>query len=51
MSFRLTQDVTVRLSEASPVTGGLIFALDGSPPRTGTSRKHEAFGGRARRRS
>ena len=51
MSFRLTQDVTVRLSEASPVTGGLIFALDGSPPRTGTSRKHEASGGRARRRS
>jgi ribonuclease R len=26
-SFRLTQDVTVRLKEASPVTGGLIFDL------------------------
>ena len=26
-TFRLTQDVTVRLAEASPVTGGLIFAL------------------------
>ncbi len=50
MSFRLTQDVTVRLSEASPVTGGLIFGLDGSPARTVTSRKHEASGGRARRR-
>ncbi len=25
--FRLTQDVTVRLAEASPVTGGLIFGL------------------------
>jgi ribonuclease R len=25
--FRLTQDVNVRLAEASPVTGGLIFAL------------------------
>jgi ribonuclease R len=27
ITFRLTQDVTVRLAEASPVTGGLIFAL------------------------
>jgi ribonuclease R len=26
-SFRLTQDVTVRLKEASPVTGGLVFEL------------------------
>jgi ribonuclease R len=26
-SFRLTQEVTVRLKEASPVTGGLIFDL------------------------
>jgi ribonuclease R len=29
-TFRLTQDVTVRLAEASPVTGGLIFALTSS---------------------
>ena len=26
-SFRLTQDVSVRLKEASPVTGGLVFDL------------------------
>jgi ribonuclease R len=26
-SFRLTQEVTVRLAEASPVTGGLVFHL------------------------
>ncbi len=26
-SFRLTQDVTVRLKEASPVTGGLVFEM------------------------
>ena len=33
LTFRLTQDVTVRLAEASPVTGGLIFALGASPRR------------------
>ncbi len=32
-TFRLTQDLTVRLAEASPVTGGLIFALGGQPAR------------------
>ncbi len=31
MTFRLTQDVTVRLAEASPVTGGLIFGLGAAP--------------------
>jgi ribonuclease R len=29
LMFRLTQDVTVRLAEASPVTGGLIFGFAG----------------------
>ena len=40
-SFRLTQEVTVRLKEASPVTGGLVFdmCLDaGSPSRRTASR-------------
>jgi len=31
MAYRLTQDISVRLAEASPVTGGLIFALATSP--------------------
>ncbi len=31
VTFRLTQDVTVRLAEASPVTGGLIFGLGAAP--------------------
>ena len=30
MTFRLTQDVTVRLAEASPVTGGLVFGYGGA---------------------
>jgi ribonuclease R len=47
-TFRLTQDVSVRLKEASPVTGGLVFdlstgAADGSPARArqggGTKRR------------
>jgi ribonuclease R len=33
-SFRLTQEVTVRLKEASPVTGGLIFGLASLPGQT-----------------
>ncbi len=33
VTFRLTQDVTVRLAEASPVTGGLIFSLGAAPAR------------------
>jgi ribonuclease R len=33
MSFRLTQDISVRLTEASPVTGGLIFAPAESRPQ------------------
>ena len=45
ISFRLAQEVDVRLSEASPVTGGLLFhimqgASQGKPrPATGSSRK------------
>ncbi len=36
-AFRLAQDVTVRLGEASPVTGGLVFTLDlASGPRART---------------
>jgi ribonuclease R len=39
LSFRLAQEVVVRLKEASPVTGGLVFDLDresafGAAPRT-----------------
>ncbi len=34
-SFRLTQEITVRLNEASPVTGGLIFGLAPGGPRPG----------------
>jgi ribonuclease R len=33
MVFRLAQDVEVRLAEASPVTGGLIFHILAGPPR------------------
>jgi len=37
MTYHLAQNVDVRLQEASPVTGGLIFAmvanLGGRPPR------------------
>jgi ribonuclease R len=33
LAFRLAQEVEVRLAEASPVTGGLVFhILQGSPP-------------------
>ncbi len=48
-TFRLTQDVTVRLAEASPVTGGLIFALGGSPSR-GEAPVRTRTEARARRR-
>ena len=33
LSFRLAQEVEVRLAEASPITGGLVFhVLQGAPP-------------------
>jgi ribonuclease R len=38
LSFRLAQDVEVRLAEARPVTGGLLFQImQGAPARTGRS--------------
>lgn len=38
MTYRLAQDVTVRLVEASPVTGGMIFQMAGPPPDPAASR-------------
>ena len=38
LSFRLAQPLDVRLAEASPVTGGLIFGLAASNGAAGTSR-------------
>ena len=54
ISFRLAQPVDVRLSEASPVTGGLVFhilqgAEDNGRPAKGGFRGRPA-GGRPRRR-
>jgi ribonuclease R len=40
LTFRLAQDVTVRLAEASPVTGGLVFHLQqDAPGRAGQRRQ------------
>jgi ribonuclease R len=53
-SFRLTQEVTVRLREASPVTGGLIFDLNAEPARrqraatAGATRTGKHGGGKKR---
>jgi ribonuclease R len=44
-SFRLAQEVTVRLKEASPVTGGLLFELSGETAPGGQGRT-VALGGR-----
>ncbi len=33
LTFRLAQDVTVRLAEASPITGGLVFHLQQGQPQ------------------
>lgn len=38
-TFRLAQDLTVRLAEASPLTGGLVFALERDQRVTGRSRR------------
>jgi ribonuclease R len=47
LSFRLAQEVEVRLAEASPVTGGLLFQMmQGVPAAT---RKAAGPGGRGRR--
>ncbi len=38
--FRLAQEVEVRLAEATPVTGGLVFhVMQGAPPRRGKGGK------------
>ncbi len=53
MVFRLTQDVTVRLAEASPVTGGLVFGFAGSaqPARQAHAGASRGAGKRGRARS
>jgi ribonuclease R len=51
LAFRLAQEVEVRLAEASPVTGGLVFHIMQGPAgaaRRGTGRPPQ-FGGRGRR--
>jgi ribonuclease R len=47
-SFRLTQDVDVRLREASPVTGGLVFDLS-SDSGGATAARVQQGGGKKRR--
>jgi ribonuclease R len=49
-SFRLTQDVTVRLKEASPVTGGLVFEYCQDGARASPSPGGKHGGGRKRGR-
>ena len=49
-TFRLTQDVTVRLAEASPVTGGLIFGLGETSGPASRARTPSLKHGRARPR-
>jgi ribonuclease R len=49
LSFRLAQEVDVRLAEASPITGGLVFhILQGAPPER--SRGGRKLGKRPRHR-
>jgi ribonuclease R len=49
LSFRLAQEVDVRLAEASPITGGLVFhILQGAPPEH--SRDGRKLGKRPRHR-
>ncbi len=43
-SFRLTQDVRVRLKEASPVTGGLVFDLSTDSPGATAGRARQGGG-------
>ncbi len=47
-SFRLTQEVGVRLREASPVTGGLVFDLS-TGSASGTAARPRPGGGKKRR--
>ena len=46
LTFRLAQEVDVRLAEASPVTGGIVFHILQGAPLRGAARK----GRRSRRR-
>ena len=49
LAFRLAQPVDVRLAEASPITGGLVFhILQGTPPAA--SRSGRQSGKRSRPR-
>ena len=49
LSFRLAQEVEVRLAEASPVTGGLVFhILQGVPGRDRRGGKQKGVRFRAR---
>lgn len=48
--FRLAQDVEVRLAEASPVTGGLVFHLMQGERRSAHSRGRQRPGGKSSRR-
>ena len=50
LTYRLAQEVDVRLAEASPVTGGLVFHLLGSPPARSAGRAGGGSGGRRPRR-
>ncbi len=46
LSFRLAQTVEVRLSEANPVTGGLVFQLMQGVPHAGSGRRRTNAGRR-----
>ena len=50
MTYHLAQDVEVRLSEANPVTGGLIFQMV-SPARADRTPQSPPRGARGERRS
>jgi len=52
LSFRLGQEVEARLTEASPVTGGLVFQLMPSAPNSAStgSRRSSTEGRRSRKR-
>lgn len=40
--FSLAQELTVRLKEARPVTGGLVFALEEAGPAPASTRRRKA---------
>jgi ribonuclease R len=56
LTFRLAQEVEVRLAEASPITGGLVFHIlqgvpdNARPPRSGEHSGMRRGGGRSRHR-